>query len=518
MNDWLLRNRVLLCVVTLAALAVALPVGAALHGEALGRAVYTWALLGLCLAPLTQLSSFRSRHLLIVIFMTIYFMHFGGVDLQSLLIGEEQPQERSGFLTMAEIAVIVSGLFILAGNWVGMKVGARSQQQRTRPKEWPIMTMVLVGLGLWIVGTGAIVYFQVYAVPEKSNMSAAHGFAAMGPVLTFIVMLGNLVQPLGVLILAYGYAKYRGPLWTTLIVCAVATQVAVGFIVDIKGIALIAGIAVIVVRTLVDNRPPISWIAVGLAFILFAFPVFQASREVAGERGLNRMQALQQINEIVTLSLSSRDKVQTGSKNERAQTFVERGYLKDNVEQVMAHVGVDLPFLNGASLSDMPYMFVPRLLAPDKVHVAIGQLFTHLIGKSDLDTYISVSHISEWYWNFGWPGIAFGMTFTGLLLGFTAARSNLEQDVTLTRVMVLVATVQSLCLGFEGEIPSTYSVWLRTIGAILLMHLILARRATEAPDSSSEHEPARQRDPGLAERLVVGRYRGAPQRFPNLMG
>ena len=503
MNAWLLRNRIAGCVAALAVFAVALPLGAELHGEAIGRAVYAWLLLAMCLAPVTQLNSFRSRHVLIVIFMGSYFMHFGAVDLQSLLFGADQPAERSGFLTPGEIAVLAAGLLILIGNLVGMKIGS-STHNHDAPKEWPAATILLAGMALWIVGTCAVVYFQVFAVPEKSNMAAAHGFATMGPLLTFIVMLGNLVQPLGMLIVAYGYARQRGALWTALILGILATQVVVGFITDIKGIALVAGVTVIVVRTLVDNRPPLAWLAAGLAFVLIAFPVFQASREVMGEKGLNRLQALHEIGEIASLAIASRDKVETGNKDERKQTFVERGYLKDNVEQVMAHVGVDLPFLHGSSLSDLPYLFVPRLLAPDKVHVAIGQLYTHLIGKSDLDTYISVSHLSEWYWNFGWPGIAFGMSLTGLLLGFTGARSSLEGGVTLTRILILVATVQSLCLGFEGEIPSTYSVWLRSIGAILLMHLVFAERQ-------------QQRGPTVLGGLAVRLPSAAPRRFPNVM-
>jgi hypothetical protein len=499
MNEWLLRNRVTLCMIALGAFAIALPVGAQVHGEALGRAVYTWVLLAMCLAPVTLLASFRSRHVLIAIFMASYFMHFGAVDLQSIVFGEDLPAARSGFFTLGEIAIVLSGALILAGSVVGMKLGHR-RANHAIPKEWSATTILLVGLSLWMVGTCAVIYFQVFTVPEKSNMAAARGFAAMGPLLTFVVMLGNLVQPLGLLILAYGYARHRGALWTTLILGVVAGQVILGFVIDIKGTALLAGVAVIVVRTLVDNRPPVAWIAAGLVFIVVAFPVFQASREVMGERGLNRLQALHEIGEIASLSIASRDKVESGNKSERKQTFVERGYLKDNVEQVMAHVGVDIPFLHGASLSDLPYMFVPRLLAPNKVHVAIGQLYTHLIGKSDLDTYISVSHLSEWYWNFGWPGIVFGMLLTGLLLGFTGARSSLEHGVTLTRVMILVATVQSLCLGFEGEIPSTYSVWLRSVGAILLMHLVLARRVTHVI-----------RD--LVEKLPTD----APRRFPNVM-
>ena len=59
MNEWLLRNRIAGCVAALAVFAVALPLGAELHGEAIGRAVYAWLLLAMCLAPVTQLNSFR---------------------------------------------------------------------------------------------------------------------------------------------------------------------------------------------------------------------------------------------------------------------------------------------------------------------------------------------------------------------------------------------------------------------------------------------------------------------------
>lgn len=513
MNEWLLRNRATGCFLALAILAIALPACAQLHGEAIGRAVYTWVLLAICLAPVTQLASFRSRHVLIVIFMGTYFMHFGVVDLQSILFGEDEPAARSGFFTPGEIAVVVSGVLILIGNLCGMKIGSVSQSHAA-PKEWPASTTMWVGLAVWIAGTCSVVYFQVFTVPEKTNMAAAQGFAAMGPLLTFVVMLGNLVQPLGVLILAYGYAKNRGPTWTTLILSVAAAQVVVGFIADIKGIAMLAGVAVIVVSTLVNNRPPAAWIAAGLAFVLLAFPVFQAHREIAGERGLNRLQALREIDEIVALSISSREKVETGRKNERSQTFIERGYIKDNVEQVMEHVGVDLPFLNGSSLSDLPYMFVPRLIAPDKVHVAIGQLYTRLIGKSDLDTYISVSHISEWYWNFGWPGIVFGMSLTGLLLGLTGARSSLERGITLTRVMILVATVQNMCLGFEGEIPSTYSVWLRSLAAIGLLHAAFARSTATSDAAGQQRVRIHGTGSGVSNSLSPADPR---RRFPNVL-
>jgi hypothetical protein len=272
----------------------------------------------------------------------------------------------------------------------------------------------------------------------------------------------------------------------------------VGFITDIKLQALLAGAIVILVKTLVDNRLPKAWIAGGVVFIVVAFPIFQAYRvEVTGERGLNRLQALRELPKVWEIAFSSRDKVANGSVGEgRSQTFVERSSSKQNIELLMQHVGSDVPYLDGRSLVAIPMAFVPRLLVPEKEDLAVGQLFTRQVLKSDTDTYISISHLGELYWNFGWAGVLLGMLFTGTLLGFIGAKCSLEGGVSITRLLVLVASVQPLCLGFGGQMPVSYVIWLRSVAAVGLLNLVFARRVARpvsGPDTRSFRpgEPSR---------------------------
>jgi hypothetical protein len=72
------------------------------------------------------------------------------------------------------------------------------------------------------------------------------------------------------------------------------------------------------------------------------------------------------------------------------------------------------------------------------------------------------------------------MPLFGLLLGFVGAKTSLEQGTSLTRVLVLVGTAQTLCLGFGGGLPVSYIVWLRSLAAIGLLHLLFARRAGQS--------------------------------------
>ena len=77
----------------------------------------------------------------------------------------------------------------------------------------------------------------------------------------------------------------------------------------------------------------------------------------------------------------------------------------------------------------------------------------------------------------------------GVLMGYIAGRFNLESGATLTRVMVLLCTVQELCIFFEVEIATPYVVWMRSMVAIGLLHLVFARR-TGLERESDDHDAA----------------------------
>src|SRR6185437_7055730 len=161
--------------------------------------------------------------------------------------------------------------------------------------------------------------------------------------------------------------RYRTFSWFALTVTMVLVQIAIGFISDIKAVAMLAGILVILARTLVDNKLPKVWLLCGALFVLFAFPIFQSYRaDVSGARGLNHVQALQNLDEVFDIVMANRDTVTSGPAYQRSQTFFERASIKANVELAFEHTGVDVPFRNGETLIALPLAFIPRLIWPDK--------------------------------------------------------------------------------------------------------------------------------------------------------
>jgi len=491
-------------------------IGSQFHSGSLATVLYVGLLFTLCSVPLLLSRRLNDRHAILGIFMLGYFLYFGGaLDLSSLLLGSDVPPEpRDASLNVAELAAITGAAMVLCGYLLNINSGLRAAPGRAL-REWPAVWVLVIGALLWVLGTLTMMYYSLVVAPAKTTAATSQGLLMLGPLMTFLVMLAHLVQPLGLVMLAYGYARYRGPMWLGLIVIVILTQIVYGFLADIKSQAIAGFALVIIVRSLVDNRMPKLWIACALAFLVVCFPIFQAYRaEITGERGLDRAQALQQIGKVLEIVLATSDKVNEG--RDRAQTFLERASSKQVLELLFAHVGEDVEFLNGRSLVAIPMTFVPRLIAPDKEGLSVALLFDQKILKQRGDnlTYISVTQLGEFYWNFGWPGIVVGMLFTGLLLGYLGGRFDLQDGVTLTRVLLLLATAQTLCMGFGGSIEGSYVVWLRSIGAIGIMHWLFARAPLASSTQGSRADPA----PTVGtERGVLSAAVASGPRFPNLI-
>ncbi len=484
--------------------------GSSRFGIPTGRVLYAVVLFALCSAPILLLDSFHGRYALLTVFMAMYFVFFGVLDLQALLFGptpETTAAIGSGLLSPGELGILLGAALVTLGYLAAIQL--TRDTSRGQSTDWPTGTIVVVGFALWLIGSFSLLYFQVFVLDEKTNVAAQRGLASLGSVNTFMVLLGNLLQPLGIVLLAYGYARFRTVAWLAIILTVVFAQVAIGFVADIKSSAMLAGILVILTLTFVDNRLPKAWIAAGMVFLALAFPVFQAYRsQVTGERGLTRSAAFQQLDKVIEIALASRDKVANGP--DRSQTFFERASLKENVELAFAHTGVDVPFQNGHTLMEVPLAFIPRLIWPDKPGTPTGQLFNKaFIRGGDPDTYISPSHLGEIYWNFGWPGVIAGMTAIGALLGFVGKRTSLTNGVSLTRLLVLIATIKCVCIEFEGAVGVAYVVWLRSLGAIGILHWLFARRVA----ASAVQEPPQSQTAMLAKTDA----RAPLARFPNLM-
>lgn len=506
MSEWLARNRVVIYVMTNLTLLIAAAIGSGSQDGAAGPVVYVAVLFALCSVPILWLARLNDRYMLLAMFMGVYFLFFGALSLQAIFVGGKPAPDE--FMTPAQFGAILGAALVLVGYRLGAHA-AGPPKAHSSGADWSNSAVLVVGLACWGLGSAAIAYYSLYVTTESSNAATERGFAMMGPLLTFVVMLGHLVQPLGLVILAYGYAKTRGPFWLTVVVAVALLQVVLGFVTDAKGTALLGCLLVALTKTLWDNKLPRGWIAAVVAFLIFAFPVFQAYRaEIRGERGLDRHQALEMFTKVLEISWQARDKVANGRPGERAPTFIERSSNEEVVDLVFRHAGVDTPFLHGYTMKALPLTFVPRLLIPDKEDPPVGQLtnkvFMH--GTSDDFTYISLSELGEFYWNFGWPGVIGGMLLTGVVLGFVGAKTNLAEQQSVTRLVLLLITIKQLCLGFGGSVSNSYVVWLRAVAAIGLLHLVFSRpQPQKAVASSSE-----------ASRNVEPHALPAP-RFPNLL-
>ena len=443
-----------------------------------GEVIYLFLLLAVCTSPILLMETMNGPYVLLGLFMAVYFAFFGALELFKLLGGESISLDGE-FLSATEAGLLLGAVCTLVGYLVGVKVGT-PREIDSSTKDWSRGMLLAVGCGIWLLGAADILYYQVWVIPEKTNAATSRGLASLGAGMTFIIMLGQLAEPLGILILAYAYARFRTVFWFLLILVVVVSQVILGFVCDIKSMGMLGGILVILAKILMDNKLPKGWLLAGVAFILVVFPLFQAYRsEVTGERGMTRTQAIENIGKVIDIVLATSQQDDDGHAKQHSASFLERAWLKGNVELAVERTGVDVPFQEGRTMIALLTAFIPRLLWPDKPDVGVGQEFNHTFIHGEYDTFISPSHFGELYWNFGWSGVVFGMLLIGLLLGFVGARCNMARGGrSVTRLLVLLTTAKYVCLGFEGSIAIAYVVWMRSLAAIWILHLIFARQRT----------------------------------------
>lgn len=470
-------TRVAVYLIANALLITLMAVGAALHGG--DHFVYLVLLFALCSVPILFLDHMNGRYVLMAAFTAVYFLLFGMLEVVQIVMGNGGTATASGgapFLSIAEVAVLLGLACYLAGYLLTASAPTPATQQVT---DWSQSAVLIAGLSMWIVGAAAIVDYQVFLAPEKTAESYAHAMAALGPMRLFFMMLAQMLAPLGMLILAYGYARYRTLLWLLVIVGMLAGQFAVAFLTAIRGQALTPLAIIVVALTLTRNRIPRTWLAVSILSAGVFMTILTVSRTVTAEGGLTRKAVAENLSRIIDRVVAFQEKAeQSGGHEQTQQSLLQRAFIKDSVELAIQHTGVDVPFENGRTLEAIPFAFIPRVIYPTKKDVAVGLVFNHEFVHGDYDTNISPSHLGELYWNFGWPGVIFGMGGIGLLMGFVGRKCDLSSHVSITRLLILLATVQYLCQGFEGGVSISYVQWLRSLGVIALLHLMLSRRGT----------------------------------------
>jgi hypothetical protein len=370
---------------------------------------------------------------------------------------------------------------------------------------------VPVGLLLWTAGCAATLYQSLVVQPTNTSEAVIAGFAKLGLWNTsLLILMENYAGPLGLVVLSYWWSKWAQRSGTLLMLTIVVAQFAVGWVVDTKETALNAPFVMLLTRFVVTGRVPTRWLVCSVLGAMLVFPVLAAKRVIMTEGlGLTRVQALEHMGEIIERAIEERNLARSSNKYEqKAGSFLERLNDKAAVETFAEHVGKDHPYLMGKPFVQMLYAFAPRIIWSDKPGENSAQLFNrefHL--SADRDTFISPTHLGELYWNFGYPGVVFGMGVIGMLLGYVFARFDPSRGTSITGVLVLIVTLYELALRHEGQIELEYVVWMRTMVLLGLLHLAFARRV--APTD----EVAR----GKLALPMPARDGREPVLFPNLL-
>lgn len=469
------------------------------------RFLYLFLLFALCSAPLIDLDGLNGRYSLLALFSLVYFVMFGVSDLSALAEGVAI-EHSAAILSAAEAVVLVGGLASFLSYRLIVLLYSRAREG-SGGRDWSGQAVLIAGFLMWAIGTIATYRWYVYIVTDTTNDVVRKGLQSLGTYQATAYVLAQMLQPLGVLLIAYAWRMYwrRTLLLPILFICAL--QVVLGFVADVKGLAMLGGILVIVTIVLVDEKIPKWWLAGGVLYVIVVFPIFQAYRaEIHGNRGMARTDVVANFGKVVALTLSAQERVNTG--HDRAQSFLERSSLLGNVEMIVEKSGVDVPFQRGHTLTPILATFVPKIVWSDKPDIPTGQLINSEFHLSDSDIYISPSHLGELYWNYGWTGVIVGMSMIGAILGVVGGGFNLARRKTVTRLLVTVVTIKQLVMGFESAIAPSYVVWLRSMAGIGLLHLMLARVPVAA----------RWLDSKPAERDVVDDARVHGIRpFPNLL-
>ena len=444
-------------------------------------------LFALCSTPILESESLNGPHALLMFWSAFYFVSYGALDLQRLLLGVDQPIFlEDGILSKTESVILLGAILVQVSYRIACSNVVKSRSNRPI-LDWSERTLVVAGLIMWAISSRLCWEYSTQLLVEKTTSATMKGLESIGGLGVVAFMIARILQPVSIMILAYAQCRYRRTYMIPVVLALVLYQLFYGFVVDTKGEALTGGIIVIVTNAMVRGRLPKAWLALVALLVAMSFPILQANRVVRDENNLNARKASQDIGRMFREAVEAQKRVNEG--RERAQTLLERTTTKGSVEMIVRGIDSGHPYMHGYTLTPILTAFLPRLIWGDKPSIPTGQLLNqeyHV--SSGRETFISPSHLGELYWNFGWIGVIVGMAGVGLLLGTVGAKCDLSEAPTITRLLIAVVTVRQLVVGSEGEFALQYVVWMRAIVGIGLMHLVFARvpRNAKSPSATAQ--------------------------------
>jgi hypothetical protein len=484
-------------------------IGSAVGGGSLAPLPYVALLFAICSSPLPFVDRFNGPIAMLAAAMAVYFVEFGALDAVLMLKAPMKGASADNGIGRTEIVLWLGAVMQIAGFYAAARI-FKIRGDVPVPKDWSRPFLVPIGLMLWTAALAATLYHDFVVQPENTSVSVQAGLAKLGIWRSSgLILIENYAGPLGIMIIAYWWAVWGKRAGTPLILTLIFAQFIIGWIVDTKEVAISAAIVALLTRFIVLGKIPMRWLIGAMLAIALVFPILSAKRVVMTEElQLTRTQALPRTFEILLRTLQEGAAIETGKYEQSSETFLQRESVKGNVDLIIKGTAVGHPYKLGSTFEPLLYVFLPRVLWSDKPGGNSAQMLNREFHISaDPDTFISPSHLGEWYWNFGLAGVIVGMALSGALLGCICVRFDPSSRTSITRVLVIIVTLYLLVARSEGQVEIQYALWARSMVLIGLLHLLFARGDARRVD----------RAVGTGANSSATRNEIDLIRFPNLM-
>src|SRR5271166_1195355 len=217
---------------------------AGIGGSSNPRILHLILLFAVCSTPILDLDGLNGQYVMPSLFLAFYFVSFGLLDFLNLGKGLSSEASPSLF-SKTEGVILAGGVMLTLGYRAAMLFGAKSKVSG-QARDWPMKSIVVIGISMWIIGTLELFYWNIILIPDSSAEAAKKGLETAGTYGTAVLLVARMLQPFGILLMAYAWRLTHSRLLFFLIIVAVVVQVVLGFAMNVKGEAMIAGILVIV--------------------------------------------------------------------------------------------------------------------------------------------------------------------------------------------------------------------------------------------------------------------------------
>lgn len=459
------------------------------HGS-LNRPVYHIILFGVTLWPLFLLRDPLGEHRLFLLFCAIYYMWYGAADyviyvlwqfgsLSELAIGEWLRFGISEFFR-SDLLIVLGIAFFQIGYLLLRKMRGRRRPAKTL-HEWRPRPALRVALFIWTIGAFMSVLVWVFELSHAGTW-LSHMIAN----LSYMAFIGSLM-------VIYLFWQDRRPAGVTpVLIVVICASAMLGLLAGSKNLTFQVIALFILGAFLIKGRFPKAVVVLAaiasLLFVISYTVLYQYRNTVlAGKTG-----AVEQAAEDISSTFS------TVGKSLQKQDLLGDGVAltlnrinqRSIIDMVVGNVGVSVPYLYGESLMLLPYSLIPRALWPGKPGISLGKIANRVFRVSDSDdTYIGVTLIGEFYWNFGFVGAALSMGLLGGLIAWIGIRCAMVPIPTATRFLVLATSTYYLGLRFESGF-GTNTHYIRTLVLIWVIGLVMKRLGFTKAVTATGQSPA----------------------------